>query len=194
MNARYATSAIAVLLAVIVGYLAYLDLHTQEELQNAQRAFSNIYKSSLYQIGIATKDQKAILKNLSPIKKDIFHAEPLFSDKVPAENWQLITTDTSTPSVDPLNDFLTSIVSLSYNVRIPSELIKVNEEGLGFGEPTLVITIKHARGEEVLRIGKLHPHGDKRYATITGQSGVYLIPARIVEEALAVIVPLKVEI
>ncbi len=187
MHARYSTSAIAVLLAVVVGYLAYLDIKSQEELQNAQRAFVGIYKSSISEIGIGAREEKVILKNLSPVKKDIFHAEPLFTDKVRAEGWELLREPPIVPPEEPLNNFLTSVVSLTFNVRIPSDLLKTSEDDLGLAEPTLILTIRHSRGEEILRIGRLHPHGDKRYAMILGRPGIYLIPANIVDEALALL-------
>ena len=187
MNARYATSAIAVLLAVIVGYLAYLDLHAQNELQHAQRAFSHLSKGSISEIGIGTGDEKVVLRNLSPIKKDVFHAEPLFNEKVQATGWQLLRVPPLTPPEDALNDFLTSLVSLSFNVRIPSELIKTTEDGLGFVDPFMILTVRHARGDEILRVGNLHPHGDKRYALIGGRPEIYLIPARIVDEAMVIL-------
>ncbi len=185
MKHNYLTWTIGSLVMAVLIYFYYNELSLMHVQQESSLAFGAIYKSSIINVEVRSGDRSYSLFNANPVKKDIYHAQPVFSDSADLAAWVARGINSQEIKPPQIDNILGVLVGLTFDVQIPPEMISNEPEALGLKPPQAVVSINYIGSSETLQIGNLHKHGDKRYALLSSRAGVFIIPEKSIAAVLA---------
>ena len=185
MKRHYTAWLVGLLALLIFCYLYYLEFAWMRDQRRMALAFGEIYKSSIVQVEVRMIDRSYTLLNANPVRKDRYHAQPVFNDTANTAAWSAQCSSGCRIPPAEIDKVLTALIGLTFDVGIPPELASREKQAFGLQAPFAVVTIAYIGGRETLTLGALHKHGDKRYAAISLKPDVYLIAERAVAAVLA---------
>jgi hypothetical protein len=191
MDRRYTAWLLVIVAVLLFSYLSFLDHQLLEQQRQHQLAFGKIYKSGIIEAEVRRGERSYTLANSNPVKKDLYHAEPVISDRVNFETWRVVSRGARTITPDEGQGILTALVGLTFDVRIPEEMISQGAGSLGLQPPEASVRVSYVGGSEILHLGALHLHGDKRYASVSSRGGIFLISEKNIAAVLAPLIDVE---
>ncbi len=178
----------AVILAGIVAYIFKYELPREEAKKNADILFAGVEPKSIVTIRIKGQSGEFSLSNTVPavagLKKGAKdeQTESALAES-PFAKWELGGLKGAKLEGATVGSLVTAIIGLSLDSRIPAEEQDKDLAVYGLGDPAIQLAVNVGAETRTISLGKQNEYVGKRYASISGREGIYLISGALFDAA-----------
>ncbi|MBX7138227.1 MAG: DUF4340 domain-containing protein [Oligoflexia bacterium] len=168
------TLVLALLLIGAAVYIFKIEIPQGEAKKTEKNIFRGVTKSQFEKIEVSGKQGSYILVNTKPV------AEPVSAQSSdPAADalagWELGDLKGAELDRGSLNSLLSALVGFREEISIPKDEQESDLTIYGLKDPELLLKAWHSGQELAISFGKNNSYLSKRYASINGQAGIFLV-------------------